>query len=103
MIEQKYDVQAADGSAEAVVYSPGGGKFPGVLYLTDIFGIRPASEGMAKRVAAAGYTVMMPNVFYRHGKLPLFDFDFKMGDERSMQKIGALFGALSGAMMEKDA
>jgi carboxymethylenebutenolidase len=103
MIEQKLTVAAADGQAEAVVYSPGGGKFPGVLYFTDIFGIRPASKVMAKRVAAAGYTVMMPNVFYRHSKLPLIDFEFKMGEERSMQKIGALFGALSGAMMQKDA
>jgi carboxymethylenebutenolidase len=46
---------------------------------------------------------MMPNAFYRHGKLPLLDFEFKMGEERSMQKLGALFGSLTGAMMEKDA
>ncbi len=103
MIEQKIAIAAADGVAEAVFYSPGGGKFPGVLYLTDLFGIRPATEGMGKRVAAAGYTVLMPNVFYRGGTLPLFDFEFKMGEERSMQRVGALFGALTGAMMEKDA
>lgn len=103
MIEQKLTVPAADGEAEAIVYSPGGGRFPGVLYLPDLFGIRPATEGMARRVAAAGYTVLMPNTFYRWGKLPLFDFEFKMGEERSMQRVGALFGALSGPMMEKDA
>ena len=103
MIEQKLILQAADGEAEAIVYRPGEGKFPGVLYLPDLFGIRPETEGMARRVAAAGYTVLMPNTFYRGGKLPLFDFEFKMGEERSMQRIGALFGALTGAMMEKDA
>ena len=58
---------------------------------------------MAKRVAAAGYTVMMPNIFYRHGKLPLLDFEFKMGEERSMKAIGALFARPAGAAMEKDA
>jgi carboxymethylenebutenolidase len=103
MIEQKTVLQLPDGEAETVIFSPGSGKFPGVLYLTDLFGIRPDAIGMGKRVAAAGYTVMMPNVFFRHSKLPLLDFEFKMGEERSMQKIGALFGSLTGAMMEKDA
>jgi carboxymethylenebutenolidase len=103
VIEQKTAVKAADGTAESFVYTPGGGKFPGVLFYTDLFGIRPASQDMARRVAAAGYTVMMPNVFYRYGKLPLLDFEFQMGEERSMKALGALFGALSGANMESDA
>ena len=103
MREEKITVRAADGVAEAMVFRPGEGKFPGIFYMTDIFGVRPATEDMGRRVAAAGYTVMMPNVFYRHGKLPLFDFEFQMGEARSMQKIGALFGSLTGAMMEKDA
>ena len=103
MIEQKITIKAADGSAEAIVYSPGGGKFPALLFYTDLFGVRPASQGMAQRVAAAGYTVMMPNVFYRYGKLPLLDFEFQMGEERSMKALGALFGALTGANMEADA
>jgi carboxymethylenebutenolidase len=103
VIEYKPTIHAADGNAEAVVYTPGGGDFPGLLFYTDIFGIRPESEAMAKRVAAAGYTVMMPNIFYRYGKLPLLDFEFQMGDERSMKALGALFAALSGSAMEKDA
>jgi carboxymethylenebutenolidase len=87
MKEEKITVTAADGEAEAILYSPGSGKYPGVLDYTDLFGIRPASQSMGQRVAAAGYTVMMPNVFYRHGKLPLLDFEFTMGEERSMQKM----------------
>ncbi len=103
MIEYKPSVQAGDGSAEAVVYTPGDGPRPGVLFYTDIFGIRPDNEHVAKRIAAAGYTVLMPNVFYRFGKLPLLDFEFKMGEERSMKAIGELFAALPNAAMEKDA
>ena len=103
MIEQKITVKAADGSAETIVYSPGGGKYPALLFYTDIFGVRPASQGMAQRIAAAGYTVMMPNVLYRYGKLPFLDFEFQMGEERSMKALGALFGALTGANMEVDA
>ena len=96
-------LDAADGSAEAVVYTPGDGPHPGLLFYTDIFGIRPGAQQVARSIAEAGYTVMMPNVFYRYGKLPLMDFEFKMGEERSMKAMGGLFAALPGSAMEKDA
>lgn len=103
MIEYKPGVEAADGSAEAIVYTPGDGPHPGLLFYTDLFGIRPANQEVARRIAEAGYTVMMPNVFYRYGKLPLLDFEFQMGEERSMKAIGPLFASLPNAAMEKDA
>jgi carboxymethylenebutenolidase len=103
MMEYKTMVDAAEGSAEAVIYTPGDKPYPGLLYYTDIFGVRPAEQDKARRIAAAGYTVMMPNVFYRHGKLPLLDFEFQPGEERSMKALYTLFGALPGAAMEKDA
>jgi carboxymethylenebutenolidase len=58
---------------------------------------------MARRIAEAGYTVLMPNLFYRYGKLPLLDFEFQMGEARSMKAMGELFAALPPAAMEKDA
>jgi carboxymethylenebutenolidase len=103
MIEYKPMVDAADGSAESFVYTPGDGPHPGLLFYTDLFGIRPANQGMAKRYAEADYTVLMPNIFYRYGKLPLLDFEFKMGEERSMKAIGPLFASLTPANMEMDA
>ena len=102
MIEKSFEIEAADGVADAVLYAPGEGKYPGLLFYTDIFGIRPASQGMAKRVAEQGYAVLMPNVFYRYGKPP-FAPNFKFGEPDSMKILHALIGALSGAMMEKDA
>jgi carboxymethylenebutenolidase len=96
-------IEAADGSAEAVVYTPGDGPYPGLLLYTDIFGIGPEVQSVAKRFARAGYTVMIPNVFYRYGKLPLLDFEFKRGEERSMKALAGLFGSLTGQMMERDA
>ncbi|HWY63470.1 MAG TPA: dienelactone hydrolase family protein [Rhizomicrobium sp.] len=103
MIEYKPTIEAAEGSAESFVYTPGDGPHPGLLFYTDLFGIRPAAQGMAKRIAEAGYTVLMPNIFYRYGKLPLLDFEFQMGEERSMKALPALFGSLTSASMEKDA
>jgi carboxymethylenebutenolidase len=103
MIEYTPIIEAADGSAESLVYTPGDGPHPGLLFYTDIFGIRPEAQQVAKRYAEAGYTVLMPNLFYRYGRLPLLDFEFKMGEERSMKALGGLFASLTGAMMEKDA
>jgi carboxymethylenebutenolidase len=102
MIEKTLQIAAADGVADAVLYAPGEDKYPGLLFYTDIFGIRPASQGMAKHVAEQGYAVLMPNVFYRYGKPP-FDANFKMGDPASMKLLQDLFASLTGAMMEKDA
>jgi carboxymethylenebutenolidase len=39
------------------------GDFPGILFLTDVWGVRPANIGMAKRLAEKGFAVLLPNVF----------------------------------------
>ena len=41
------------------------GSHPGVLIWPDAFGLRPAVRDLAKRLAAAGYSVLVPNPFYR--------------------------------------
>lgn len=103
MIERKFEIAAADGVADAILYAPGDGQYPGLLFYTDIFGVRSANQGMARRIAEQGYAVMMPNVFYRYGKPPFADANFKWGEPESMKIIHGLFNALTGAMMEKDA
>jgi carboxymethylenebutenolidase len=91
MTEQNIQIQTAYGVAEAVVYSPGKtGHWPGVIHYTDIGGIRPSHEGMARRLAGQGYVVLLPNVFYRTGALPLFDFPLKVGEERTTTRLAEL-------------
>ena len=59
MPELKLDVAGADGTSEGFLYTPAGdGPWPGILYLTDIWGIRPANQAMAQRVAEQGYAVL---------------------------------------------
>jgi dienelactone hydrolase len=43
----------------------------GLIFLTDIMGIRDANLGMAKRIAEHGYVVLVPNIFYRVTRLPV--------------------------------
>ncbi|MGW3096994.1 dienelactone hydrolase family protein [Streptomyces sp. NPDC001102] len=68
------DITTEDGVADAFVAHPDDGlPHPGVLLYMDAFGLRPHLESMARRLAEAGYTVLVPNVFYRHGRSPVFD------------------------------
>ena len=100
--EQKISVPVGGSHAEAFLYAPETAA-SGILFLTDIFGIRDANLGMARRVAEHGYTVMVPNVFWRAGKLPIFDFEPKIGEERTMKRFGELFASLSPDQMSSDA
>ena len=104
MSETKVEASAADGKAEAYLYTPsnGNGPWPGVIFLTDIMGIRDANLGMAKRIAEHGYVVLVPNIFYRVTRLPVVDFELKMGDERTMKRMGELRAGLSSAQMGPD-
>jgi carboxymethylenebutenolidase len=103
VIEKRFEIATVDGVTDAILYTPGERPYPGLLFYTDIFGIRPANQGMAQRMAEQGYAVLMPNVFYRYGKPPFADASFKWGEPDSMKIIGGLFASLTGAMMEKDA
>ncbi|MFF5483130.1 dienelactone hydrolase family protein [Streptomyces sp. NPDC012935] len=68
------DVATEDGAADAYLAHPGDGlPRPGVLLYQDAFGLRPQLRSMADRLAGAGYAVLVPNVFYRHGRSPVFD------------------------------
>ncbi len=100
----KIEIPIADGNAEAYLYRPsnGDGPWPGVIFLTDIMGIREANLGMAERIAEHGTVVLVPNVFHRVSKLPVVDFELKMGDERTMKRLGELRAGLSSAQMGPD-
>jgi len=60
-----------DGVADAYLARPDDEPHPGVLLLMDAYGLRPAIEEMADRIADDGYVVLAPNVFYRAGPSPV--------------------------------
>ena len=68
------NIPTPDGVADAHLAHPDdGAAHPPVLFYMDAFGLRPHLTAMAERLAAAGYTVLVPNVFYRHGRAPVVE------------------------------
>src|SRR5689334_17236467 len=63
--ESDVEIKTADGVADAYFVHPAKGSHPAVIIWTDIFGLRPAFKAMGKRLAEAGYSVLVPNPFYR--------------------------------------
>ncbi|HZU40503.1 MAG TPA: dienelactone hydrolase family protein [Solirubrobacteraceae bacterium] len=95
MSGSKIDVKTHDGTADAYLALPDDGQpRHGVLLLMDAFGLRDVIEEMADRIAARGYAVLAPNLFYRAGRAPLFE----MPDLSTDEARGAFFAQLRPLM-----
>ncbi|MCI2422263.1 dienelactone hydrolase family protein [Saccharopolyspora sp. K220] len=101
------DIPTPDGVADAyLVHSDAPGPHPAVLLYMDAFGLRPHLNAMADRLASAGYTVVVPNVLYRHGRTPVVDLpEFIDPSQRPeiFQKIGPLIQSLTPELAMRDA
>jgi carboxymethylenebutenolidase len=100
MIETKVEIPGL--GAEALLLRPDDiADFPGVVFLTDIWGIRPANIGVAKRLCARGFSVLMPNVFHRYCRMTPDGFEHGSAEERT-KALHALFQALTPDNMVGD-
>jgi carboxymethylenebutenolidase len=104
MIEEKIEITTTDGISHGFLCRPEGSqRWPGVIHLTDIGGIRPSQHEMAQRLAAQGYCVLVPNVFYRTGRPPLFEPGSRPGGEGFMKRFAELASPLTPQAVERDA
>lgn len=68
MIERHVDIATPDGAMTTFLVHPErDGPHPVILFYMDAFGIREELRSMARRYAAAGYYVALPNLYYRSG------------------------------------
>jgi carboxymethylenebutenolidase len=106
VVEKTVDIKTPDGTCDAAFLYPSTGSFPAVIVWPDAFGLRPSMREIAKRLAADGYAVLVPNPFYRVAKAPVFgdasNFDF--GNPTDRAKLGPLMGSIGAdGAAEKDA
>lgn len=97
MSKERIEIETADGVADAYLSRPDQeGRRTGVLLLMDAFGLRPAIEQIADRIASRGYVVLAPNLFYRSGRAPVTE----MPDLSDPDARGAFFAKLKPMMDE---
>jgi carboxymethylenebutenolidase len=64
----KISIDTRDGSCPVYLYRPdGNGLWPSVLVFMDGLGIRPAILEIGEQLAANGYFVLLPDLYYRSG------------------------------------
>jgi carboxymethylenebutenolidase len=103
--ETNVTIKTPDGLCDAAFFHPTTGSHPGVLIWHDSLGLRPAMRELGRRIAAEGYAALVPNLFYRTAKAPVFDasFDYAKNpaDREKYARIVAPFLAPGAA--ERDA
>jgi carboxymethylenebutenolidase len=103
MIDTDVQVTTPAGVCDAALIHPRGGSWPGVILFTDVFGLRPTMRDMAKRLAADGFTVLVPNPFYRTSKAPGLSTDIDFNNAADRAKIDMLRAPLTSDAVMQDA
>lgn len=103
MIEQTLEIPARDGAVTTFVVHPErDGPHPVVLFFMDAPGIREELRDMARRIAAVGYYVALPNLYYRRGVLELTDLP-PLPEEASRERMFELMNSLTVPKVMADA
>ena len=71
MNQTRFSVATVDGAMETRLVRPAGPPRAAILFFMDALGVRPALEAMAARLAASGYAVLLPDLYYRHHADPI--------------------------------
>jgi len=99
MIEQHLDIPTADGAMNSFVVHPDeGGPHPVVLFYMDAPGKREELHDMARRLAAVGYYVVLPNLYYRRVR----EFELRERTPEGMKPMFEHMNSLSNAMTVRD-
>ena len=103
IVERTVEFATADGTLDGEFFHHKDRKAPGVILWPDIAGIRPAKRQMARRLAEAGYAVLLANPYYRDVKGQQFaDFAAFAGGD-GFTKVGPWRGRFTTATILTDA
>lgn len=103
MQQKQIRIETADGLAPATLFEPDANPgAAGVILYMDAFGLRPALDRMAERLAGEGYTVLVPDLFYRFGEYGPFEAKTAFADEKTGAQLRQMLGATTQAMTIAD-
>lgn len=101
--ETDVEIRTQSGTCDAALVHPSSGSWPAAIMFPDIFGLRPATRELARRLAADGYSVLVPNPFYRATRAPGIGHDFDFDSPTDRAKLAALRAPLTSAGVGQDA
>jgi carboxymethylenebutenolidase len=104
VVETNVEIKTADGTCDAAFIHPSTGAHAGVIIWPDAFGLRPSMRQLARTLAASGYSVLVPNPFYRVAKAPVFENASNVNFQEIRPKLTPLMGSINAeGAAERDA
>lgn len=104
VVEKDVEVKTPDGVADAALFHPeGAGPWPAVLVWPDVVSLRPVFRQMGRRLAAEGYVVLVPNLYYRVKPAPVVEGGFNFADPDDRAKLTPLRASVTPEGTDRDA
>ena len=102
-VEKDVTIKTPDGECDAVLFHPAEGTHAAVLVWPDIMGLRPAFRDLGKGLASQGYTVLVPNPFYRSIKGLAITGTANFSDPDTRARLTGYRQAMTDDGVDKDA
>lgn len=103
MTERNVTISTPDGTCGAGLHTPDGeGPWPAVIMFTDAGGVRPTFHSMAQRLADLGYSVLLPDMYYRAGPFEPFDMQNVFTDAEERTRLMSLLSTVTKETATRD-
>ncbi|ORV84230.1 dienelactone hydrolase family protein [Mycolicibacterium iranicum] len=97
-------VTTPDGSCPVSLHTPDGeGPWPGIVMYPDAGGARTTVRAMADQLAAYGYAVLVPDVYYREGDWEPFTMATVFSDDAERKRLFRMMSDVTPERMASDA
>jgi carboxymethylenebutenolidase len=101
--QEQISIRTGDGDCRAWVFTPEGtGPWPAVIFFMDGLAIRPPLLEMGARMAAGGYVVLLPDMFYRAGLYEPLDPKVVFASPNIRETLGHLLGSTDNHRAAQD-
>lgn len=103
LTERSVTFPTPDGTADGFFVHPAKGKHPAVLLWPDIAGLREAYQVMARRLAEAGYAVLVLNHYYRNAPAPIMKSMAEWRTPEGQERLKPMIAAINPEATMRDA
>ena len=103
MIERNVDIPTRDGKMLSYIFHPeGNSRWPVIILYMDAPAIREELFDFCRRIAGESYYVILPDMYYRHGKIRYIHESFSNLTEERREDMFAKMNSLNNKMVMED-